>query len=191
MTGTAPNARGGLLAALPVSTKVTISLDVAVLIDGEVVGPDTQHKAMDDTLQQHRETLVDLRGTLEKAELELEPMMKQDQPNEGQILSQIDKVAQARAELEKANARFLLAIRSKLTPDQWKQMQAVRESHMHGDWGKGGGPGTPGLNGRERWQHRGDAPPPPDGQAAPPAGPQSMRDEGSDGPPLPQPGAAQ
>jgi hypothetical protein len=47
MTATAPNARGGLLAVLPVSTKVTIGLDVAVLVDGEVVGPDTQHKATD------------------------------------------------------------------------------------------------------------------------------------------------
>ena len=35
---------------------------------------DAQRKAMDDTLQQHRETLVDLRGSLEKAELELEPL---------------------------------------------------------------------------------------------------------------------
>ena len=35
-------------------------------------------------------------------------------------------MAQARAELEKANARFLLAIRAKLTPEQWKQMQAFR-----------------------------------------------------------------
>src|ERR1700722_16416772 len=95
---------------------------------------DTQRKAMDDTLQQHRETLVDLRGSLEKSELELEPMMKEDQPNENQILAQIDKVAQARAELEKANARFLLAIRSKLTPEQWKQMQADRASRPRGEW---------------------------------------------------------
>ena len=43
---------------------------------------DEQRKAMDDTFDQHRETLVDVRGTLQKAELELEPMMKEDQPNE-------------------------------------------------------------------------------------------------------------
>jgi protein CpxP len=139
---------------------------------------DPQRKAMDDTLQQHRETLVDLRGGLEKAELELEPMMKQDQPNESEILAQIDKVAQARAELEKANARFLLAIRSKLTPEQWKQMEADRASRPHGEWGHGG-PGAPGANGQGRpnWQRRGQTPAPPDGQAAPPpSGPQSMLD---------------
>ena len=141
---------------------------------------DAQRKAMDDTLQQHREGLVDLRGSLEKAELELEPMMQQDQPNESQILAQIDKVAQARAELEKANARFLLAIRSKLSSDQWKQMQADRAARPHPDWSKG-----PGVNGQPRgnWR-RNQAPPSPDGQAPPPAGPQS-RNEGPDGPPMP------
>jgi len=131
---------------------------------------DDQRKAMDDTLLQHREKLVDLRGSLEKAELALEPMMKQDQPNEAQILAQIDTVAQARAELEKANARFLLAIRSKLTPDQWKAMEADRASRPRGDW-KGAGQGNPQWQGR----HGGQSP---DGQAPPPApgGPQSMLD---------------
>ena len=74
----------------------------------------------------HREKLIDLRANLEKAELEMEPLMRDDPPNEAKILAQIDKVAQARAELEKANARFLLAIRGKLTPEQWKQVQAFR-----------------------------------------------------------------
>jgi Spy/CpxP family protein refolding chaperone len=147
---------------------------------------DAQRKAMDDTLQQHRETLVDLRGSLEKAELELEPLMKEDQPNESAILAQIDKVAQARAELEKANARFLLAIRSKLTPEQWKQMQADRANRPRGAWGRNGqgsGNWQPGQRHRE---------PPPDGQAPPPpAGPQSMMDGGmpQDGPPAPEQGA--
>jgi Spy/CpxP family protein refolding chaperone len=125
---------------------------------------DEQRKAMDDTLLQHRETLVDLRGNLEKAELTLEPLMNADQPDEARILAQIDAVAQARAELEKANARFLLAIRSKLTPEQWKQVQAFRANRqeMRHNWRPGGqGPGGPG------------------GQAAPPpGGPQGQLDDG-------------
>jgi len=139
---------------------------------------DTQRKAMDDTLQQHRSTLIDLRASLEKSELELEPMMKEDQPNESQILAQIDKVAQARAELEKANARFLLEIRSKLTPEQWKQMEADRAASPHGNWGQGGPGGQPHGN----WQHRQQTPPP-DGQAPAPPSPQSMVDGGPDAPP--------
>jgi len=107
---------------------------------------ETQRKAMDDIYQQHRLTLVDLHASLEKQELAMEPLMKADQPDEGQILSQIDRVAQARAELEKANARMLLGIRKQLTPEQWKQLEAEREARRgergpggpgHGDFRKG------------------------------------------------------
>jgi len=113
---------------------------------------DAQRKSMDDIYQQHRLTLVDLHGTLEKAELAMEPMMREDQPDEGKILSQIDRVAAARAELEKANARMLLEIRKQLTPDQWKQVQADRAARMESRGPMGpGGPGGPGV----RWRGRG------------------------------------
>ncbi|WP_263355327.1 Spy/CpxP family protein refolding chaperone [Acidicapsa acidisoli] len=105
---------------------------------------DAQRKAMDDIYMQHRLTLVDLHATLEKAELAMEPLMSADQPDEGRILAQIDQVAQARAELEKANARMLLGLRRQLTPEQWKIMQADRaarrESMHHGGSGQGDGP---------------------------------------------------
>jgi len=91
---------------------------------------DDQRKAMDGIMLQHQKTLIDLRGNLEKAELDMQPLMKADQPNETQILAQIDKVASARAELEKGNARFLLALRAKLTADQWKQVQTMRANNM-------------------------------------------------------------
>ena len=71
---------------------------------------DDQRKAMDQILLEHREKLIDMRAAVGKAELALEPMMGGDQPNESQIIAQIDKVAQARAELEKANARFLFEL---------------------------------------------------------------------------------
>jgi Spy/CpxP family protein refolding chaperone len=99
---------------------------------------DEQRKAMDGILQAHREKLIDLRATLQKAELELEPMIQDDQPNETKILAQIDKVAQARAELEKANARFLLALREKLTPDQRKLLQTERANHQQRGWERDG-----------------------------------------------------
>ena len=98
-----------------------------------------QRKDMDQAWLEQREKLVDLKGSVDKAEIEMEPLMKADQPNESAILAQIDKIAAARAELEKANARFLLAIRAKLTPDQWKQVREFREHQMpQGQWGRGG-----------------------------------------------------
>ena len=140
-----------------------------------------QRKAMDGILLAHREKLVDLRGNVEKAELEMEPLMKDDQPNEGKILAQIDRVAQARAELEKANARFLLAIRGKLTPEQWKQLQAERGSRREERREMGPGGRGPEMRGprmrRPDAQGGKDQTPPP----APPPGPQGSLGDGLDG----------
>jgi Spy/CpxP family protein refolding chaperone len=130
---------------------------------------DEQRKAMDAILFQHREKLVDLRGAVEKAELEMEPLMRDDQPNEAKILAQIDKVAQARAELEKANARFLMAIRGQLKPEQWKQVQAIRANReqRQRDWERGGqrhdreGPGGEGPGGQFHRQAPPSMPAPP------------------------------
>ena len=96
-----------------------------------------QQKKMDDIFQQHRLKLIDVTAAVEREEVTLEPMMEADQPDEARIVAQIDKVAQARAELEKANARMLLGIRRVLTPDQWKKLQA--ETPRPGG-GRGGQP---------------------------------------------------
>lgn len=137
---------------------------------------EAQRKDMDSILDQQRLKLVDLHANVEKAELALEPLMKADQPDEAKILSQIDRIADARKELEKANARFLLAIRSKLTPDQWKQLEAMRAArHEHGQYGDrrgqdGRGPDGRGQGGRN-WQGQrpGQTPPaPPDGNGPAP-----------------------
>jgi len=83
-----------------------------------------QQKKMDDIFQQSRLRLIDLNASLQREETIMQPLMEADQPDEAKILEQIDKVAQARAELEKANARMLLGIRRTLTLDQWKKLQA-------------------------------------------------------------------
>jgi hypothetical protein len=73
--------------------------------------------------QDHRLRLIDLHAALDKQEAILEPLVEADQPEEAQVIAQIDKVAQARADLEKSNARMLLAIRRVLTVDQWKRLR--------------------------------------------------------------------
>ena len=152
---------------------------------------------MDATLLAHREKLVDLHANLQKAELEMEPLMGDDQPNESKILAEIDKIAAARAELEKANARFLLGIRAKLTADQWKslkQLQADRQKHMEerGPWqGHEGHQGRygQGPDGQGPQGQRHGTPPPPPAGAAPAPGPQGMVDPDSDRPAAPAAGA--
>lgn len=109
---------------------------------------DQQRKDMDAIMQDHREKLIDLRASVEKAEVAMQPMIQADQPNEAAILAQIDKIAQARAELEKGNARFLLALRAKLTPDQWKALQDLRAERRDRRMWRRGGPGAgPGPGG--------------------------------------------
>jgi Spy/CpxP family protein refolding chaperone len=91
----------------------------------EMLGLTTdQVKRMDDIFQQHRLKLIDLNASLDREETILEPLMGADQPDDNKVMAQIDRVAQARAELEKANSRMLWSIRRVLTPDQWKKLQS-------------------------------------------------------------------
>ncbi|MDR3741003.1 MAG: Spy/CpxP family protein refolding chaperone [Terracidiphilus sp.] len=137
---------------------------------------DDQRKAFDQILDEHKAKLIDLRANLEKAELPMHSLMDAEQPDEAKILAQIDKTVQARAELEKANARFLLALRSKLTPEQWKQMKEMRESHPPMPEG---GPGERRHQGHEAGKG---------GEMQPPPGPQGALDD--DNGPAVAPGGA-
>jgi Spy/CpxP family protein refolding chaperone len=84
-----------------------------------------QQKRMDDIFQQYRLKLVDLTASLRKEELILEPLLGGTRPApevETKILTQIDRIADARAELEKANSRMLVSILQVLTADQWSKL---------------------------------------------------------------------
>jgi Spy/CpxP family protein refolding chaperone len=111
-----------------------------------------QQKKMDDIFNSARLKLIDLSASVQKEEAIMEPLVAADPPDENKLLAQIDRVAQARAELEKANARMLLGIRRQLTHEQWLKLKAERPP-MHGPMrGMGhsgderGGPG-PGPDG--------------------------------------------
>jgi len=59
-----------------------------------------QQKKIEDAFQQSRLKLIDLTATLEKEQVTMEPLLAADRPDEAKILVQIDRIAQARAELE-------------------------------------------------------------------------------------------
>jgi Spy/CpxP family protein refolding chaperone len=84
-----------------------------------------QQKKMDDVFQESRIRLIPLNADLELQEALLEPLMEAERLDEAKALAQIDRVAQARAELEKANARMLLGIRQVMTADQWSKLQSM------------------------------------------------------------------
>jgi len=83
-----------------------------------------QQKRMDDVLQQSRLKLIDLTATLQKEEVMMESLMRGPQLDDAKILPSVDRIAEARAELEKANARMMLGLRKVLTPAQWDKLHA-------------------------------------------------------------------
>src|SRR5262249_55362336 len=83
-----------------------------------------QQKKMDEAFRQNKIKLIDLNAALEKEELILEPLVQNVAPaDDAKILAEIDRIGDARAGLEKANARLLLAIGQLMTQDQWDKLQ--------------------------------------------------------------------
>ena len=117
-----------------------------------------QTKKMDDIFQQSRLQLIDLRADVQKQEVMLEPLLSASALDSAKAMAQIDKVADARANLEKADAKMLLGIRGVLTPDQWTKLRTrgAGGPGAAGQPGPGGpapasapgGPGGPGGRGR-------------------------------------------
>ncbi len=92
-----------------------------------------QQRKLEDVFQQNRVKLIDLTASLEREQAILDPLLGADHPQESNVLAQFDRVAQARLELEKANARMLWGFRNILSSDQWRELQAD-------DPGRGPGP---------------------------------------------------
>ena len=119
-----------------------------------------QQKRIDDIFMQSRVQLIHMHASLEEEQLLLEPLLNANPVDQGKALAQIGKIADTRADLEKADAKMLLGIRGVLNADQWTKLRAEHPRMPHG--GDMGGPGAPGARGL---RGRGQAGPPP----APPA----------------------
>jgi Spy/CpxP family protein refolding chaperone len=85
-----------------------------------------QVKKISQTFLDHKLKLIDLQADLEKQELRLQPLLDVDQPDEGKVGAQIDLITSARGRLEKENALMMLAIRRRLSTEQWKKLQSLQ-----------------------------------------------------------------
>ena len=91
-----------------------------------------QQKRIDDTFRQNRLQLIDLKASLEKEQINLEPILNAPALDSNKAMAEISKIADMRAELEKSHARMLLGIRGILTTEQWTKLQGdYRERSMH------------------------------------------------------------
>lgn len=91
-----------------------------------------QQKRIDGIFLESRVQLIHMHASLEEDQLRLDGALQATPFNQNEALAQSNKVADMRADLEKANAKMLLTIRGVLTADQWTKLQAA-----------GPGPGTP------------------------------------------------
>ena len=91
-----------------------------------------QQKRIDDLFVQNRVQLIHMHASLDEEQVLLEPLLNANPIDLGKALSQINKIADTRADLEKANAKMLLSMRGVLTPDQWTRLQAERQNHRNG-----------------------------------------------------------
>ena len=84
----------------------------------------SQQRRMDQVFNGNREQLLKLYTNLKHEEEQLSKLGKD--ANEAQLDQQIDKVAQARTELQKADTHLLLEIRKQLTPEQLSKLDAIQ-----------------------------------------------------------------
>jgi Spy/CpxP family protein refolding chaperone len=125
-----------------------------------------QQKKLDELFLQSRIGLIHLHASLEEEQLKLEPLLNANPPDQTRTYAEISKIADLRADLEKADAKMLLSLRGVLTADQWTKLQAERHSRHDGEGrgeGRGQGRGPQGAGARGSVDQTGPATPPPPG----------------------------
>ncbi len=85
-----------------------------------------QIKKMDDIFNGTRSHLIDLDAAVRKADAGLQPLLENDPIDRAKVMSQIEQLTQAKAELEKATAQMLLDIRLQLNHEQWTKLAGMR-----------------------------------------------------------------
>ena len=77
-----------------------------------------QQSRMDDIFEANKGNLKSLYDNLKQEEQHFGSMSHEDLQDETKVFAEIDRVAQARADLEKANFHILLQIRKEMDPGQ-------------------------------------------------------------------------
>jgi len=85
-----------------------------------------QKRKMDDIFNANKGTILLRYQSLQQEEARLEDATREAQLDEASIFAAIDRVAQARASLEKANAHMLLLIRREMDKDQAERLEEHR-----------------------------------------------------------------
>lgn len=83
---------------------------------------DDQKAKIERTYENHRQAILSTTDQLEKEEALLARLLDAEPVDRNAVLTQIDRVTQARSEMERAGAVMTLEIREHLTRAQWEQL---------------------------------------------------------------------
>jgi Spy/CpxP family protein refolding chaperone len=85
---------------------------------------DDQKARIERAFENHRQNIVSSTDLLEKEEAQLAKTLEAESIDRNAVLAQIDRVTQARREMERATAVMTLEMRESLTRAQWIQLQS-------------------------------------------------------------------
>ena len=83
---------------------------------------DDQKAKIERTFENHRQTILSTTDQLEKEEAVLARLLDAEPVDRNAVFTQIDRVTQARSEMERAGAVMTLEMREYLTRAQWEQL---------------------------------------------------------------------
>jgi Spy/CpxP family protein refolding chaperone len=81
-----------------------------------------QRQRMDGIFEASKGALLNSFGNLQREELRLNAMSPQDLQDESKVFAAIDRIAQARTDLEKESVHIQMQLRGQLTPAQLGQL---------------------------------------------------------------------
>ena len=102
---------------------------------------DLQKSRIESSFQAYRPSLTSAKETLEKEEAQLSRLLDADSIDRSAVSLQVNRVIQARSEMERVNATMTLEMREQLTRAQWAQLQ--QPNGGRGGRGGGAGPAPP------------------------------------------------
>jgi Spy/CpxP family protein refolding chaperone len=85
-----------------------------------------QRKQIQEAIRGFRPKLIDLRASLEKAELETEDALNDEILDQRRANEAIERLAAARADMTRTMSQMSIKFRSILTTEQWKDLQKRR-----------------------------------------------------------------
>ena len=104
---------------------------------------DLQKQRIEGSFQSYRQSLTSAKDSLEREEAQLSRLLDADSVDRSAVLLQINKVIQARGEMERVNAAMTVEMREQLTRTQWTQLQSQQNGTRAGGGSGGPAPANP------------------------------------------------